>query len=743
MRYAWDQFDAYFGPGADGASPAHCSTGPCWRGSRVGPGTGRHACTASSPTPRTLRGGSADTIIASRPSCIRRSTRPSSTPPTSHRAATFCRVGARAVQADRGGDRRVRALGAPLRIVGDGPGAPRLERARGRRTWRFTGPAQRRGRARLYRRALAVLLPGRGGLRHRAVEAQACGRPVVALARGGALETVVDGETGVLFDEPDAGLAGARSSARPAVGSTRPGSARTRSGSAATLRERRCASDRRDMPRARHRDGKTLQPPPRRLLRRDRRLCSAMWAFVLAYGIRFESGPDPRHEGATRRSSSTSTSCPSSPSSRRSPSTSGRLPAAARPLAGRRLLRRPRRQRSSPSSSASSRRCTCRRTTPRTNEGASARTRCRSSSGRSSSAQRRLHVRVARGRPRAARAPLARGHRPEAHLIAGAGDLGRMVADRVLEHRELGYQLVGFVDDRGRRRPHRLPRPPAPRHARGHGARDRQREHVDHLYVALAARGALQDARPRRVHQPRVHRRQGRAGPAAVHRAARAARGSRRPADHQRQRRAAAGLQRVASSAAVDVVLSAAALAVLAVPLADHRAAHQAQSPGPVFYTQERMGLDGKAFTVYKFRSMPIGAEDTPARSGRATTTRARRRSGAGCAATTRRAAAVLERPEGRHVDRRAAARAPVLRRAVQAPHPAVHAAAQGQGRHHRLGAGQRLARQHLAREAHRVRPVLHRELVGVARPQDHVADARRGACSSAAPPESLSRRPD
>ena len=32
-------------------------------------------------------------------------------------------------------------------------------------------------------------------------------------------------------------------------------------------------------------------------------------------------------------------------------------------------------------------------------------------------------------------------------LIAGAGDLGRVVADRILEHRELGYQIVGFVDD--------------------------------------------------------------------------------------------------------------------------------------------------------------------------------------------------------------------------------------------------------------------------------------------------------
>ena len=33
-------------------------------------------------------------------------------------------------------------------------------------------------------------------------------------------------------------------------------------------------------------------------------------------------------------------------------------------------------------------------------------------------------------------------------LIAGAGDLGRMLADRILQHRELGYQVVGFVDDR-------------------------------------------------------------------------------------------------------------------------------------------------------------------------------------------------------------------------------------------------------------------------------------------------------
>jgi exopolysaccharide biosynthesis polyprenyl glycosylphosphotransferase len=33
-------------------------------------------------------------------------------------------------------------------------------------------------------------------------------------------------------------------------------------------------------------------------------------------------------------------------------------------------------------------------------------------------------------------------------------------------------------------------------------------------------------------------------------------------------------------------------------------------SPGSVFYTQERMGLDGKSFHILKFRSMRVDAED-------------------------------------------------------------------------------------------------------------------------------------
>jgi Undecaprenyl-phosphate glucose phosphotransferase len=60
----------------------------------------------------------------------------------------------------------------------------------------------------------------------------------------------------------------------------------------------------------------------------------------------------------------------------------------------------------------------------------------------------------------------------------------------------------------------------------------------------------------------------------------------------------------------LDIVISAAALAVLALPILVIAALVKITSRGPVFYHQERMGLDGRAFTVYKFRSMYAGAED-------------------------------------------------------------------------------------------------------------------------------------
>jgi glycosyltransferase involved in cell wall biosynthesis len=47
-----------------------------------------------------------------------------------------------------------------------------------------------------------LIFPGREDFGIAPVEAQACGKPVIALAAGGALETVIPDETGVLFSEP-------------------------------------------------------------------------------------------------------------------------------------------------------------------------------------------------------------------------------------------------------------------------------------------------------------------------------------------------------------------------------------------------------------------------------------------------------------------------------------------------------------------------------------------------------------
>ena len=59
----------------------------------------------------------------------------------------------------------------------------------------------------------------------------------------------------------------------------------------------------------------------------------------------------------------------------------------------------------------------------------------------------------------------------------------------------------------------------------------------------------------------------------------------------------------------IDIVISSAALLVLALPFCIIAALVKLTSNGPVFYRQERMGLDGKSFTIVKFRSMFDDAE--------------------------------------------------------------------------------------------------------------------------------------
>jgi Undecaprenyl-phosphate glucose phosphotransferase len=193
-------------------------------------------------------------------------------------------------------------------------------------------------------------------------------------------------------------------------------------------------------------------------------------------------------------------------------------------------------------------------------------------------------------------------------LIAGSGDLGRLVADRILQHRELGYQVVGFIDNRA-----------AGDHIGYRGlpllgtledvADVARRERVDHLYVALpleehsklldlveltsrefidikvvpdllqfiALRARLEDLDGLPVINLNDVPLQG----------------------------FNSWLKRL-----IDIILSTVALALLIPPMAIIALLVKWTSPGPVFYRQERMGLDGKGFNVYKFRSMYHDAED-------------------------------------------------------------------------------------------------------------------------------------
>ncbi len=86
-----------------------------------------------------------------------------------------------------------------LVVVGEGPELPRLKRLAGRNV-EFAGWPGRARYADLLARARAYLFAAFEDFGIAPVEAAACGVPVLAYGRGGALDSVVDGETGLLFD---------------------------------------------------------------------------------------------------------------------------------------------------------------------------------------------------------------------------------------------------------------------------------------------------------------------------------------------------------------------------------------------------------------------------------------------------------------------------------------------------------------------------------------------------------------
>jgi len=215
LRYVWDQADAYLGRGvrrllaAPGVAALRrfdvATSGPDQ--------VTRYAAISRTVADRVRRRYGREADLLHPPVDLERF-RPDGAPPDDFYLLVggFVPYKAEAVALEA-----FRRLGRRLVVVGDGPARARLQ-SRAPAEVSFLGRVPEAELARLYARCRALVYPQEEDFGLVAVEAQAAGRPVIALGRGGAAETVrplggpaADGQaTGVWFDEPSPrGLAAA------------------------------------------------------------------------------------------------------------------------------------------------------------------------------------------------------------------------------------------------------------------------------------------------------------------------------------------------------------------------------------------------------------------------------------------------------------------------------------------------------------------------------------------------------
>ena len=200
-----------------------------------------------------------------------------------------------------------------------------------------------------------------------------------------------------------------------------------------------------------------------------------------------------------------------------------------------------------------------------------------------------------------------RGIATDRLLIVGAGELGRAIMRNVVAQPELGYQIMGFVDDAPDTTGAAIGRFPwlGPVAKVGHILREAQiddvivtlpwysRDLITHVLQICEAQGVrarivpdMFQLRLNQVHLDSIN------GIPLIGVRETNIRGWNR-----------------AVKRALDVGLAVLAL-ILASPLMALVAlAIKLDSPGPILLRQTRVGLNGKLFTVYKFRSMRIGAD--------------------------------------------------------------------------------------------------------------------------------------
>jgi glycosyltransferase involved in cell wall biosynthesis len=201
MRYVWDRYDDYFGPGRVGrlaraVVPAAAAGLRVWDAvsaarvhrfaanstyvaGRIRRYYGREAEVIPPPvdadyfTPGPDQPGTYDLVVSA--------------------LAPYKRLEL-ALEAYRG-------TGWALRVVGTGPEEARL-RSQAPPEVSFLGRLPDAELREQYRGCRAVLMPGVEDFGIAPLEAMACGRPAVVFGEGGGLETVEEGQTGLVFSEP-------------------------------------------------------------------------------------------------------------------------------------------------------------------------------------------------------------------------------------------------------------------------------------------------------------------------------------------------------------------------------------------------------------------------------------------------------------------------------------------------------------------------------------------------------------
>jgi exopolysaccharide biosynthesis polyprenyl glycosylphosphotransferase len=199
------------------------------------------------------------------------------------------------------------------------------------------------------------------------------------------------------------------------------------------------------------------------------------------------------------------------------------------------------------------------------------------------------------------------GHNLQRILIVGAGALGREITHKILLHRDMGFEVVGFLDDDLGKAGTEISGVPVLGTLRQ--AEEVLAAHsIDQVFIAL----------PLEAYKKMLH---------MIDLMARECVEVKLVPDILQYAALQATLEDVDGTPvinlsqvplqgwnsmvkrAMDVAIASASLLGLAVIFPFIAVAIWLEDRGPIFYRQERMGLDGKSFMIVKFRSMRVNAE--------------------------------------------------------------------------------------------------------------------------------------